>query len=54
MEDEKRLPRIVKWAGIVALIAIPVVVLLKSRKSDRRNESSEAEDSNIFAGELEE
>jgi hypothetical protein len=54
MDDEKKLPKIVKWAGIVALIAIPVVVLLKARKANRGSESTENEDSNIFANELEE
>ncbi len=54
MDDESKLPKIVKWAGIVALIAIPVVVFLKSKKADRKTEPAEEEEPNIFAGELEE
>jgi len=54
MDEEKKLPKLVRWAGIVALIAIPVVVLLKARKANRASEPAENEEADIFAAELEE
>ncbi|MBI1808054.1 MAG: hypothetical protein HYR76_13525 [Ignavibacteria bacterium] len=42
------------WAGIVTLVALPVVVLLKRRNKQRSDDRSVDDDSNIFAAELEE
>ena len=53
MEEDNGLKNILKWAGIIALIAVPVfLVLRKSRMQER--ESFADDDSNIFASELEE
>ena len=51
--DNGKLKTILTWAGIAALVAIPVVVLLKKRKEEP-GEAVMEDDSNIFASELEE
>jgi len=53
MEDESRLKLFLKWAGLAALVAIPVMVLLKKRK-EQGGKLVEEDDSDIFASELEE
>ena len=53
MEDNTGLKKFFKWAGIIALLALPVVVLLK-RKKDRSVETIADDESNIFSAELEE
>jgi len=53
MEERDTLKSVLKWAGIAALVAIPLVVLLKKWKDNPRDQVAE-DDSNIFASELEE
>lgn len=53
MEDETDLKKFLKWAGILALIAVPVYFILKRRKSNDEDSYTD-DDSNIFAAELEE
>jgi hypothetical protein len=53
MEDKAKFVKIVKWAGLMALIAIPVVVYMKSRKAAQRSEAPENEESDIYATEQE-
>jgi len=53
MEEQNTLKAILKWAGIAALVAIPLVVIFKKRKESSRKSIAE-DDSNIFASELEE
>ena len=53
MEDNSTLKKFLKWAGIVALVALPVVDLLK-RKKNRSLEPLADDESNIFSAELEE
>jgi len=52
MNEDTGLKKILKWAGLVALIALPVVVILKKRKSSQAEISAD-DDSNIFSDELE-
>lgn len=54
MDENFNLKKLLKWAGIVALIALPVVVLLKKQKERRPDDRSRNDESNIFAAELEE
>ena len=49
--DTKGVTKVLKWAGIVALVALPVVLFLKKKKTQEQ-ESSPDDDSNIFASEL--
>jgi LPXTG-motif cell wall-anchored protein len=51
--DNSRLKTLLTWAGIAALVAIPVMVLMRKRKEDPEEGMME-DDSNIFASELEE
>jgi len=53
MDEDKGLKKIFKWAGLAALIAIPIMVILKKQKNSQRKDSLDDE-SNIFATELEE
>ena len=53
MDDEKNFKNFLKWAGIVALIAVPVYLVLRKRKSEDKDAYTD-DDSNIFAAELEE
>lgn len=52
MDEEKGLIRVLKWAGIIALIAVPVFMVLKKKRPDL--DAVDMDDSNIFAAELEE
>lgn len=53
MDEEKGLIRVLKWAGIIALIAVPVFMVLQKKKAKNPDAMSD-DDSNIFAAELEE
>jgi len=53
MDEDKGLMKILKWAGLAALIAVPLIVFLKKRK-DSISDDSPDDESNIFAAELEE
>ena len=53
MEDENKLKLFLKWAGLAALVAIPVMVFLKKRK-EQDGKVVDDDDSDIFASELEE
>ena len=54
MDDDKKLPKFIKWAGIVALIALPVVVYLKARKANGERRPADEEEADIFSPELHE
>ena len=51
MNDDMNLKKVLKWAGIAALVAVPLYFFLKKRKS-REDESIKGDDSNIFAADL--
>jgi hypothetical protein len=51
-DDEKSFFKVLKWAGIVALVTVPLVVYLKKRKLDPAAGSSSNDDSDIFDAEL--
>jgi hypothetical protein len=53
MDEDKGLKKILKWAGLAALIAVPLIVILKKRKESLADNSLDDE-SNIFAADLEE
>lgn len=53
MDEDKSLKKILKWAGVVALIAVPVIVFLKKKKTRSSGEDWDDE-SDIYATELEE
>ena len=53
MDEGTGLKKILKWAGIVTIIALPVIVLLKKRKNCS-SDVPEDDESNIFTAELEE
>ncbi len=53
MDKDSIIIKILKWAGIAALIAVPVYLVLRKKKS-KEDEISSDEESNIFAAELEE
>jgi hypothetical protein len=47
--DEKSFFRVLKWAGIVALVTVPLVVFLKRKKAE---EPAPTSDDDIFEAEL--
>jgi hypothetical protein len=51
-DDEKSFFKVLKWAGIVALVTVPLVVYLNKRKADAAVPSSSNDDSDIFDAEL--
>lgn len=52
MNNEMELKKILKWAGVIALVALPVVLLMNKRK--KQKDQLPAEDElNIFSDELE-
>ena len=53
MENDKGFLKILTWAGIIALVALPVFMVIKKRKSQEAD-STFNDNSNIFATELEE
>ncbi len=50
--EEQGLMKVLKWAGIIALIAVPVYMVLKKKNEEEPNAMYEDE-ANIFASELE-
>jgi len=52
MDEKKGLMKVLKWAGIVALVTVPLVVLLKKRKGEQPVSSSPDDDNDIFEAEL--
>jgi len=53
MENDKGLIKVLKWVGIVALVAVPLAVFLKKRKPVESMLRVD-DDSDIFSAELEE
>jgi hypothetical protein len=53
MEEDRGILRVLKWAGVIALIAVPVYLVLKNRRPEDAVNADD-DDSNIFAAELEE
>ncbi len=53
MEDERSLKKVLKWLGLVALVAVPLAVFLKKRKTVEPSTASD-DDSDIFLSELQE
>jgi len=51
MVDGKDLKKILKWAGIVALVVLPVVVILKKRKAQSADRSDD-EEADVYSAEL--
>jgi len=51
MEEDKKLIKLLKWAGIAALVAVPVFLLLKSRKAEN-GEATIEDEADIFSSEL--
>ena len=49
--DEEGLMDLLKWAGLIALIAVPVYMMIKMKK-EQLSDSFLDDDSNIFAAEL--
>lgn len=54
MNDDNGVMKFLKWAGIAALVAIPVVVYLRNRREEASSAPPPADDADIFAAELEE
>ncbi|MBI5475241.1 MAG: hypothetical protein HY964_00725 [Ignavibacteriales bacterium] len=43
MNEDKSLLKLLKWAGIAALLAIPVMVYLKNKKNNSSSDTLEDE-----------
>ena len=54
MYEKPGVLKLLKWLGVAALVAVPVVVFLKKRKSPDSGHSVDDDSSNIFAAELSE
>jgi len=54
MDDSKGVLKLLKWMGVVAIIALPLAFFLKKRKPEPPSYTLPDDDSNIFASELEE
>lgn len=52
INEDKELVKILKWAGIVALIAVPIIVFLKKNK-DKQSSNNLEDESNIYSTEFE-
>jgi predicted transcriptional regulator len=52
MNEDKEIVKILKWAGIVALIAVPVIVFFKNKK-DKQSSNNIEDESNIYSTEFE-
>lgn len=48
---KKGLRKILKWAGFLALLSVPIFLLSRKKKSGLRDKAGE-DDNNIFAEEL--
>jgi hypothetical protein len=49
--EEEGLVKVLKWAGILALVAVPVYMIVK-KVTERRAASMDDDESNIFASEF--
>ena len=54
MNDDNGVMKFLKWAGIAALVAIPVMVFIRKRKIEGPEAPLPADDADIFSAELEE
>jgi predicted transcriptional regulator len=52
INEDKEIVKILKWAGIVALIAVPVIVFFKNKK-DKQSSNNIEDESNIYSTEFE-
>jgi uncharacterized membrane protein YjfL (UPF0719 family) len=50
-KEEEGLVKVLKWAGILALVAVPVYMIVK-KVTERRAESMDDDEANIFASEF--
>ena len=50
--EESSFVKVLKWAGIVALVTVPLVVLLKKKNAEQAVPPSQSDDSDIFDAEL--
>ena len=48
---ESKLVKILKWAGVLALVSLPILLLTMKKRPAAQNEARD-EESNIFAEEL--
>ncbi len=51
MDDNKDFMKVLKWAGIIALVAVPVIMVLRNRHQQDA-ERVDDDEANIFASEL--
>ena len=52
MEESNGLKKVLKWAGIAALVAIPFLIFIKKRRGEDQTSQTD-EESSIFDTELE-
>ena len=52
-KETEGLVNVLKWAGILALVAVPVYMIVK-KVTERRSAPMDDDESNIFASEFEE
>jgi len=52
-KEEEGLVKVLKWAGILALVAVPVYMIVK-KVTERRASPVDDDEANIFASEFEE
>ena len=52
--NDNGLKKVLTWAGIIALVAIPIVIFLRKKDGQRIEELTDDGDGNIFAADFEE
>ena len=53
-KQEEGLVKVLKWAGILALLAVPVYMVLKMKSERNSSDRMDDDEANIFASEYEE
>ncbi len=52
MEEGSSVKAVLKWAGIIALVAVPIAILLKKRKPEPVVPLPDEGDADSYVGEL--
>ncbi len=48
MDDRSKIKNILKWAGIAALVALPVYLIIKKKKAER-DKTDSSDESKIYS-----
>jgi hypothetical protein len=54
MDEEKNIMKVLKWAGIIVLVALPIAILLKKRRAEVPVPVQREDDADFYTSDLHE